>query len=576
VHMGRAVDGHASPERAVRSADRGRRGRRVWLLLLVPLILGLGLWLLTGSEQAFVVDAEAGDDGNAGTGSQPLATIGRGLELAEQANAEGLAARVEVRAGVYREPLQLGGGSGTTNAPLVIEGAGADQVIVDGTDIFDDWEPSSDLDGAYTAPWPHQWGLASVPSGWGDVLDSRSDVLRRREAVWVDGAIMRQVLTTDELTPGTFLVDEDTSQLTLMPPEDLDVDDAAIEVAVRSHTLDVDGWDNLTVQGLTFRRAATPLQGAGVRFINTSNILVQDVRSDWHNWSGLAVQRSTDVTLRRVALTHNGVVGLAVYRSEDVDVIDVDNSYNNTWRGPWADYYGWEAGSKVFLARGITFDGWYAVGNQAYGLWLDTDITDAVVRDSFIADNRRRGLFLEAMQGPVTVENNTICDNLQEGVLDGKANDVTLEGNRIFDNGRAQLTFSGEQGGRAFTAYDTREDLLIRSTNWTLRDNTLQGATGSRVIGNNLNAEDWDLVRSTLHATDNTYHHPSDPRPFTISGAIVDFAGWQTDTDQDHHSSFSNADPDLTCHAPPPPVPHTPPLPHTEDEVPGRSEEGAE
>jgi hypothetical protein len=553
---------HSTDGDTTRPTDAGVRGRRAWLLPVFAVLLILGLWLLpTGSEQVIVVDAGAGDDGNAGTDDQPLSTIGRALELAEQAVAEGQEARVEVRPGVYRESLQLGPRASTTDAPLVLEGVGADQAIVDGADVFDDWEPSDRLDGAYTAHWPHEWGFASVPGSWDDVLDSRTDVLRRQEVVWVDGAVMRQVLSDDELDPGTFLVDEDTSELVLLPPDDVTVDDAVIEVAVRPDLLDVDGWDHLTVRGLSFRRAATPLQGAGVRIINASDVLVEDVRSDWHNWAGLAVQRSQGVTVRRTALTHNGVLGLSVYESEDLEIVDVDNSYNNTWRGPWADHYGWESGSKVFRARGIVFDGWHAVGNEAYGLWLDTDITDAVVQNSFIAGNRRRGLFLEAMQGPVRVQDNTICDNRQEGILDGKADDVTLEGNRVFGNRDAQLLFSGEPGGRDFTTYDTGEELLIRSVNWTLGGNTLQGADDARVIGNDLETEDWDLVRSTLHATDNTYLHPDDSRPFTVSGAVVDFDGWQADTGQDRDSTFDTADPDLTCRAPRPPVPQAPRLP---------------
>jgi hypothetical protein len=538
---------------------------RTPLVLLLCLLLAMGSAVAAAgaeasTEQVVVVDnAHPGaDDANAGTEGQPVATVGRALKLAEAANAEGRAARVHIRPGIYRETLRPRSGGGRTDAPLVIEGAGADQVIVDGADVFSDWEPSGRVDGAFTAPWPHAWGLAPVPSGWDHVLAKRSDVLRRQEVVWVDGAVMRQVLTRGELTPGTFLVDESTSELTLMPPAGVAVGDSLVEVAVRDRVFEIDGWSNVTLRGITFRRAAASMQRAGVRIINAGNVLVEDVRSDWHNWSGLAVQRSQDVTLRRTALTRNGVVGLTVYRSEDVVIEDVDNSYNNTWRGHWAEYYGWESGSKIFRARGITIDGWHAVGNEAYGLWLDTDITDVVVRNSFIADNRRRGLFLEAMQGPALIQNNTICNNLQEGVLDGKANGVTLEGNRIFGNGRSQVVFSGEAGGRAFTTYDTGQRLNVRSENWTLRNNVIQGDSDSRVIGNHLNSEDWNVVRSSLRAARNLYHNAADPRPFTVSGAIVDFDGWKAQTRTDGTSGFSSSDAGLRCRAQQPPVPSVP------------------
>jgi hypothetical protein len=385
-------------------------------------------------------------------------------------------------------------------------------------------------------------------------VSRRGEVLRRREVVWVNGAVMRQVLQADELVPGTFLVDERAKSLTVLPVRGVSVDEADVEVAVRGHGLRVEGWRNLTMRGMTFRRAATSLQQAGIRFGNTAGVVVEDVRSEQHNWGGLAVQNSQDVTLRRVALTGNGVLGLSVWRSEGLRVLDVDNSYNNTWRGPWAGWYGWEAGSKVFRARDIVFDGWRAVGNESYGLWLDTDVSDVVIRDSFIADNRR-GLFLEAMQGPVMVENTTICDNRGAGILDGKADGVTLEGNRIFGNRGAQLQFSGEAGGRAFTTYDSGVRLLVRSTGWSMRNNVLEGGEGARVIGNHLNAEDWALVRDSLHAGGNRYHHASDARPFTIAAAIVDFAGWRADVRTDADSTFSTDETGLRCEADLPPVP---------------------
>lgn len=524
-------------------------------LAAIYLVQGSLLPSHASTEKVLVVDQldPAAADTNSGTASAPFKTIQAALTRADLHNREGVPVRVVIKPGMYRESLSLGRSGSRTSAPLTIAGEGADRVVVAGSDRWTGW--TQQADGTWTAPWPYRWGLSPTPSSaWDDYLARKevSDLIRRREAVFVDGRLLRQVLTARELTAGTFFVDEATGRLIARPESGVSLDTAKVEVSVRDRLLDVQHWSNLTVRGITFRHAANGIQGSAVRFLSGSNLRVEDARVEWSNWTGMAFQHSTDVTVRRVSTSDNGVMGISSYKGERMTFEDVENSRNNTWRGAWSNWYGWETGAKFFRLRGATFTRWHAVDNAANGIWFDTDVSDVSVTDSFFARNARRGMFLEAVQGPFLLEGNTVCRNLDHGVVDGKANDVTLVGNRLFDNAKSQLIFSGTRGGRTITTW-TGQTLNVRSERWTIRGNVLQGSGTDRLIGNNMDDADWVPIRSSIAVSDNAYHHP-EGRRFTLPSRVVDFPTWRADVGETG-SSTTTTPAALTCDAPRPKVP---------------------
>jgi len=425
-------------------------------------------------------------------------------------------------------------------------------VVVTGTDRVTGWRSAGS--GLFEATWTHDWGFQQMPHpSWDQHMSEEgvSPLVRRREAVWDEsGRILRQVLTRDELlrTPGSFLVEEDADRL-LVRPEDPRGFQAA-EVAVRERALDLQGWRNVTISGMTFQRTASRIQGPAVRVVDSSSIVLEDLVVQDSNWTGLALQKVQDVVVRRTALLHNGVTGLSGFQTERLLLEDVENSRNNTWRGAWSGFYGWENGAKLFAGRDITIRRWTAVENETVGLWLDTDLEDVVIEDSYIARNRLDGIFLESIQGPVAVRNNVVCQNGTSGILDGKSDQVTLENNQVTGNGRAQLVFSGERGGRKFREYDTGTDRTITSTGWTIRGNFFAGGPQPRsLVGNNLDDADWSRTRDSLIIDGNRWSAPSAAQSFSLPGRTVDFETWRAATGGEGSSTFTVTD-GVSCSPP--------------------------
>lgn len=521
-----------------------RRQSLIVVLLLAMAAAAAGWWWMSQGTTLHVAAADTSADTD-GTGSAdaPFRTISAAVERAQTLTAQGEPVTIRIAPGTYRESVIVNGSP--DDAALVIEGAGPGEVVISGADPFTDWEPVPGSPGVLTHPWQESWGLAELPTeGWADYFADHdvSDIARRQEAVWVGADIVRQVLTREEVLaqPATFYVDEASDAIVLHPAGPLGPDGA--EVATRATGVLIGDRRGVTLRGLRVERVATALQDSAITIADSTDVTVENTEAVWSSWGGLALQRVEGATLRQVATNDNGVIGLSIYRTRDVDVIDMENSRNNTWRGVWAGYLGWETGAKVFQARDLRFQRYVAKENAAGGLWLDTDIADVTIEEAVLAHNLRDGLFLEAIQGPVVIRDAVICGNGEDGIVDGKSDRVTITNSRIFGNGDAQVLFSGSAGGRPFTTYDTGTDLNIRSQGWTLRGNTIASGDDADLVQSDLDAADWEVVAGSLESEENRWSAPQ-PHEFHAAGAAHDLAGWRALTGQDGESTFATQPP---------------------------------
>ena len=495
-------------------------------------VTGVGLPAAAASETALIhvaVGSATASDSNPGTYDRPLKTLVAGIKAAEASTARGINALVKVHPGVYRESVSIGASS--TAATLAIEAAAAG-VVVSGADISRGWEQQPD--GTWRQDWPHNWGLAPLPSGWPAV----DPLLRRRELVVVDGRLLRQVSAYENLRsePGTFLVDEATDSLLVKPEVGLDLATATIEVATRPTALSANHRHGLSVRGLTFRHVATPFQRGGVVINGARNLTIEDSRFEFNSWSGLTLFYVDGADLRRNRINDNGVLGIQAWRNRDMMLDSNETSRNNTTRGAWAKYSGWEVGSKILHTHGLTMLRHTAEENNGPGMWLDSDVTNVLVEDSLFARNVGFGFYHEKNQGPSMFRRNRICGNGSVGFMNDKSSDTTLERNHIFDNRAEAVAMSGPSGTYNVVDWETNQSVPLRNERFTLVDNVIsQGA--ARLVKNNLQLDDWQHLKGTLHSERNQWHS-THSAPFTVPGKWLTFAGWRSDTQQESSSTY--------------------------------------
>src|SRR5690606_17014284 len=143
---------------------------------------------------------------------------------------DGEGTKIILAPATYREAVTIGD---TTEraAPIILEAQQPGTAIISGSEIYTDWQANDD--GTYSHAWDKDWGLSGNP--WGDESEQTrmEDIVKRREMVFVGSILMEQVLDRDELTPGSFHVDEDQDQILLYPYPEADVNNSLIEVAER-------------------------------------------------------------------------------------------------------------------------------------------------------------------------------------------------------------------------------------------------------------------------------------------------------------------------------------------------------
>ena len=512
----------------------------------------------TNAQIIYVDQSNAlADDTNPGTASRPLETIAGAIEIASGYNDQSIPVRLIIRAGIYRESLQLIADDTTTSAPLSIEGEGSG-VIVSGSDIWTDWVGGSD--GTYYHPWPYKWGLGSVADWPEHVLTYLDDnpIISRREMVFVDGVPLLQVMSLEEMTSAenSFFVSEDTEQLFVNVPSDTDMAMTTVEVAVRPTLLLVGSRHNVSIRNLTFQHAPNGIDdSAAVVIANSADVSVIDSRFIWNNGSGLGLFEDVGITIRQSEANRNGISGLAGYRVRNLNVVDTEASFNG-WRGSrgWStdnhdepidlNFIDFATGQKFFRLRHASFHNYRAIGNLTGGLWLDYDNSDVTIHNAVLKGNLTHGLMVEASQGPVWVERSQICGN-ETGILVNSSSNVHVVANSLAGNLLGQLVVLG--GPRSVLERDSGKRIDVQNESLVIQRNQVAADDGQAAVSTYIDGDLWAAYTDSVDSNHNLYSSPTSREVFQLPGRRrVTLNQWKTETGTDLDSTFSFRQPECS------------------------------
>lgn len=499
------------------------------------------------------VDGSSGADTNAGTKEKPLKTISRAAVIASANHWNNIPTTVTINPGTYREFVQISGVNPNVGAPVTFQASKIDSVIISGSDVWTGWREDSATPGRYAHSWPFAFGTCSVPAGW----PSLKEIVLRREMVFVNGKLLAQVLSPDQMREGSFYVDNATKTVHIWPEGVSDIAAAVVEVGVRPQLFESYQVPHLTVRGIVFQHAnsciSTP-QRSAVAIVGATDELIEDSTVQWNNWTGLTLFNVTNSSARRVAVNNNGELGIDGFRIKDLTLEDVEASSNN-WRGGWGQFVTWETGGSKFLfVHGAVFKNYKAVNNQGRGIWFDTDNLDITLDQAYLAHNLVNGMLLEANMGPFTITNSKICENSQGGVVTNQSESVALTGNVIFDNKVAQIAVYGGPGPRTGTNWETGEKFAAVAQKWSFSRNTIAGVDASQFLF--AIHQSSTVFFNTLSSDNNTWYNTATANAFQFDSDGRSLSGdlphWRSVTNQDSRSTFAvpRADPASLCAAP--------------------------
>lgn len=323
----------------------------------------------------------AASDEGAGTQNMPWQTISKAAETLQPGDT------AIIHAGVYRERVTPARG-GTSDAPIAYQAAEGDEVVITGADIITGWQGVGD--GVWKKePWTYRF--PTHPN------DERHRLIGRCEQVIVDGKLLKQVATREEMVAESFCADTQADVLYVWLADGADPNERAIEASVRPACFGVsrgrESKDYITLQGITFRYAANTAQ-RGALVIRGDGCLVENCTAEWTNGTGMSFS-GNNITFRRVRSHHNGQQGMGGsgrgFLLEEV-VLD----HNNT-KGFDTD---WEAGGfKIAHARDGIVRHCRGVANNGNAFWFDIDVRDIVVENCFCKDNAGHGIYVEISGG---------------------------------------------------------------------------------------------------------------------------------------------------------------------------------
>jgi hypothetical protein len=450
----------------------------------MPLAVGLAKVGISVDTTSILHASPEGRADGVGTLASPL-EVGVAIRQALSLQASGAAVRVLLAGGIYRVQVSV---KGTIDAiaSVTIEAALTDPAVFSGADSYDDPADWTLIDGQWFRDWPYDTDPAPAPDDFGDPWLRVPELMLRREAVYVDGRQLRQVLTSAMLEPGCFCIDR--GRLLVHPPRGVQLGVCSIDVARRDGLLQLREVAHLTLRGLHFRHAAgAPFtSGSGALRITASrHVQIFDCQTCDNNNRGLLVDGAChDIMLQRVRASHNGCQGVLVSRVECLRMLECETSFNN-WRGAWAGYYRRApSGIKVWRSRDVRLIQHRALHNEATGLWIDEDNEGVTIEAAQVVGNRR-GIHIEAGDGPVDIVDSCIIGNRQEprpdvfrwafgsGIAITHASNVSVRRCLICNNDVAQVGVRDDREVRRIKLAADIPPRLFRTNDLHLVDNTI-------------------------------------------------------------------------------------------------------
>ncbi len=520
------------------------------------------------------VDAVNGNDNNPGTQQEPFQTITKGKQVAETNNQNGIGTLVLINPGIYREHVWLTGTSKDTSLPETYQAVTPGTVFISGADPYTNWVPNSNNPSIYQTAWPYTFGLCPPIQGG---APPTPDIVLRREMAFVNGTQMMQVLSINQMQPGTFAVDETNALIYLYPPAGVDLNGSDVEVADRDGLFLISEKDAVVLRGLTVEYSSDCRDNGAVSVTNqpSQNVLFDTDSFVWNNSIGLEIFTLTtyhktpvsNYTITNVIADHNGQKGIGLIDAQNGLWGNVEASYNN-WRGSQGAFYFWSAsGIYPYGEHNGSYSNINVNFNQSNGIHWDTNNENISAESVTSTNNLANGVFVEKDDGPMDIDNTVSCYNNSPGSPLSAAygmggfelrdsEHVTLTNSLFYGNAIGQINVQGLSGGISILDWATGQNFTVQNEHFTNTGNTFVGMdqTQSSLYDDYLGGADWTVFQQSLNSNDNTWwNSQNSTTPYTVPtpylGTRTNFTGWQKTSQQDQNSLWQqpSGNPQADC-----------------------------
>jgi hypothetical protein len=167
----------------------------------------------------------------------------------------------------------------------------------------------------------------------------------------------------------------------------------------------------------------------------------------------------------------------------------------------------------------------------------------ATVSSVHLTGNHLANLQIEANQGPITVEQSTLCYGSM-GVIIVNTGGLRLSSNTFYGNGagrwQGQIFLAGNPGGRLVTNWQTGQTTNVYTEYSHFDSNVvIDSGWGQYVFATYLSGTDWNNFANTLWSNYNNWHDSTTSSAFMLpSRHTVTLSGWRSTLSTDWQSSW--------------------------------------
>lgn len=426
---------------------------------IVPLFLLLSSSSVLNAAQYYV--ATGGNDANAGSVSQPFATVQKALTRVVAGDT------IYLRGGTYREAVAINGKAGSAAAPIVIAAYGNEKPVLKGSQIVTGWT----LHGGTT------WKRA----GW--TVNSQQ--------VFADGAPLRQIGVpssvlaaisyngrpflppvgsgVSSMTPGSYHYDAAGKTLYVKLADGSNPANHMIEASTARRIVAMNANTSYVhLRNLSFRHScasAFDAYGAAVELGNNCRMEQCDVQ--WCDFAGVMLgYKMANAQVVGCVLSNNGCVGLQGSSHKNFTVRDCVLADNN-YRGFSPIWHA--GGMKLTTQASGLVERNSVTNNRGVGIWFDwaDSGNPLIVRGNYVYGNHDQaaGIMMEGSKAGV-IANNIICGNDIRGIYISASDDMKVYNNTVCGTkGFAAIDVAGTpRAGKTLTNVRVFNNVVANNT----------------------------------------------------------------------------------------------------------------
>ncbi len=433
---------------------------------------------------------------------------------------------------------------------MIVEGTEPENVIISGSVEYNDvWKKKVNI---YSHNWKYDWGFKSA---WGDRL---GEMAQRQELVFINNERLKQVKNRNLLESGTFCIDTDDNgelKLFVYPESDINFADATIEVSEGPDKVNQWIWgefnnfhiqnkNNFVLRNLVIKHGNNRAGRAAVEIGQhqqeefNENILVENCIFIDNNGSGLIIQKSQNVTLRKNEFIGNGFSGIDTGNLKNW-VFEGNVTSHNNWRGALGDFHGWAVGGIKYhkTVNGILRNH-TAKNNLSPGIWFDIWCENILV-DNIVSNNNYSVGFLPELSRDIYVKDSTFNNNTS-GVRPHSAHNITLDNVTVKGNAVAFITYDDHRQFDHFSTEPTDWEIInshieaVNKSEWLQqREKRIPGWMNYKSRGYSQffhfsTRAVMDEFISTLKVVNNTWIHYTEDDVFPHpDGDYVNYEEWK-------------------------------------------------